>query len=162
MLLIKNAMPPSSSSSDSYQKRPKSHLFSTQKLHFEDPKFKNLLKSNHVPFDFCSSFSELLNIRSIVSKQRNSKKSKKCWIQKIFFLMDVTKVKFSFQIEFCKFYGQVLFLFFPEDFLGLENPSIGCQNRALPSCNAAAEMSCDKTSQNFFFGPSKRSAEISI
>ena len=76
--------------------------------------------------------------------------------------MDVTKVKFSF-LEFCKFYGQVLFLsFFFKIFLGLENPSIGCQNRALPSCNAAAEMSCDKTSQNFFFGPSKRSAEISI
>ena len=72
------------------------------------------------------------------------------------------KSEIFFQIEFCKFYGQVLFLFFPEDFLGLENPSIGCQNRALPSCNAAAEMSCDKTSQNFFFGPSKRSAEISI
>ena len=50
--------------------------------------------------------------------------------------MDVTKVKFSF-LEFCKFYGQVLFLsFFFKIFLGLENPSIGCQNRALPSCNA--------------------------
>ena len=118
MLLIKNAMPPSSSSSDSYQKRPKSHLFSTQKLHFEDPKFKNLLKSNHVPFDFCSSFSELLNIRSIVSKQRNSKKSKKCWIQKIFFDgCDKSEIFFPDRILQVLWSGPVSF--FSRGFFGL-------------------------------------------
>ena len=37
-----------------------------------------------------------------------------------------------------------------------------CRTMRQRAAAAAAEMSCDKTSQNFFFGPSKRSAEISI
>ena len=78
-------------------KNAQNHIFFLLKTS-KCPKFKNLLKSNHVSFDFCSP--ELLNTQAIVSKQRNSKKSKKCWIQKFFFDgCDKSEIFFSWILQ---------------------------------------------------------------